>query len=166
MRLTNRSLVLASLLVILLLATTVVPALAKPAASDICNYGSTPVFVSCANGGLGEAVIFTGPVPCSIGSKLDPKSGALYIRTFFNRRSVSGIGPVTGNEYVGNGPYESKVYGNVGPWGPIGTQASMNDVWYIESDEVLYTRTYTLRTNLVGVVTETYSEDCQVKDGE
>ncbi len=138
----NKRLISLSLLVLILLTVTAIPALAD----------STTIYVYCANGGAGELVTVDFTADSAYKVVVDQKTGIEYGRTLFTRRMATGAGADTQNMYYGGGSFVSKTFLTAGPWGPAGTVAFVQDTWKLESSEVVATVSYTYMMDQNGIV--------------
>jgi hypothetical protein len=76
-------------------------------------FAEQAVFVSCANGGLGELVILSGSLHSVFHSVVND-AGQAIIRTHFQPQGVRGVGEITGTKYQGVGVTEDVLHLKVG----------------------------------------------------
>ena len=71
------------------------------------------VFVSCANHGAGELVVFTGNLHILFTTTFDAKGG-VHFSTHFQPQGLRGIGVVTGDSYQATGVTQDHFNGKIG----------------------------------------------------
>jgi hypothetical protein len=88
------------------LLSVLVLLIALPAVGEVVTNEKVPfniaVFVSCANGGLGEVIVVGGPLHVKSSVTID-QSGGLHVQQHNQPMGIAGAGLVTGDKYQGTG---------------------------------------------------------------
>lgn len=93
---------IALICLVLMVGTTPAMARATTFTSSVKIPVNAIVFVPCANGGAGEAVLLSGSLHDLFHITLSDK-GSVRIKSHDNRQGVSGVGLTTGTKYRGTG---------------------------------------------------------------